>query len=253
MTNLDVLKKQGLEEKEARIYLSLLKFGEAGVTLISDDTRIERTLCYSIINKLIDKGLVSYIVENNVKYFMAASPESLMKDLEEKKKELEEVMPDLISLSKNRVRKAKAEIYQGKEGIKFILKDIIKQGKDYLVFGEEGQFQKMLPIESEQFMVKIEEAGIKEKVLVKEGKKVVKSKNSRFKYVPKKYFSPSTTVVYANKVAIIVWSEPSIIILIENKEISDSYRSYFYLLWRMKFSEFLKSNKLNKSKKKRKK
>jgi len=253
MDKLEVLERLGLDKKEAKIYLSLLNLKEAGVSKISENTGVERTLCYSIINKMIDKGLVSYIIENNTKHFMPTNPENLMKSLEEKKKDLEEIMPDLISLVKGRKKHVKAEIYRGKEGVKFILKDIIKQGKDYLVFGEEGQFQKMLPIESEQFMIKIEEAGIKEKVLVKEGKKVIKSKNTVFRYIPKKYFSPSTTIIYANKIAMIVWTEPSVIILIENKEIADSYRSYFYLLWRMKFSEFLKLKSLNNNKKKRKK
>jgi len=42
---------------------------------------------------------------------------------------------------------------------------------------------------------------------------------------------PSSTVIYGNKTAIIVWSHPFLTILVENKEVSDSYRSYFNLLW----------------------
>ena len=41
----------------------------------------------------------------------------------------------------------KVEIYRGKEGLKAVLKDIIREKKDYIAFGEEGRFQKVLPID----------------------------------------------------------------------------------------------------------
>jgi len=186
-----------------------------------------------ILQKLIDKGLVSYIIQNNVKYFKPVAPEKLMQDLKEKQEELQKIMPQLIGLTKFKKEKTKAEIYQGKEGMKTILKDIIREGKDYVVFGEEGRFQETLPIYSEQFMKKIEEENIKERVLVKEGQKVIKSRNSTFRYVSKEYFSPSSTVVYGNKIGIIIWSEPYLVILVENKEVADSYRNYFEMLWKI--------------------
>lgn len=231
--DVSVLIELGLERKEVKIYLILLKLQQATVTRISEETRIERTLCYSVINKLLDKGLVSYAVQNNVKYFKAAPPEKLMEDLKETQEELQKILPHLIGLSKLGREKTRAEIYQGKEGMKTVIKDIIREKKDYIVFGEEGRFQETLPIYSLQFIRRIEEEGIKERVLVKEGMEVIKSKNSEFRYIPKEYLSPSSTVVYGNKVAIVVWSEPFLTILIGNKEVADSYRGYFEMLWRM--------------------
>lgn len=228
-----LLEKLGLEQKEANIYLGLLKLGKASATKISDETRIERTLCYSIIQKLIDKGLVSYIIEQNIKYFSAAPPDKLMIDLKEKQQELQKALPSLKELMAMKKTKSKAEIFQGKEGVKTVLKDIIKDGKNYLVFGEEGRFQEVLPIESEQFMRKIEQAKIKERVLVKKGQKVVKSKNSSFKFIDAKYLSPTSTLIYGDKTAIFVWSDPMIVILIENKEVSQSYKTYFEILWKL--------------------
>jgi sugar-specific transcriptional regulator TrmB len=231
---MEILEKLGFEDKEERIYLSLLKRGKSTASEISEDSGVERTLCYSILQKLIDKAVVSYVVENNVKYFFAAPPQKLLEDLEEKRQELKDSLPKLEELMKTKSEKASAKIYRGKEGIKTILKDIIKEKENYLVFGEEGRFQKLLPIESEQFMRKIENAKIKEKVLVRKGEKIVKSKNSQFRYVPEDYLSPTSTVVYGDKVAILIWSEPLLVVLVENKDVADSYRSYFSLLWNLK-------------------
>ena len=39
-------------------------------------------------------------------------------------------------------------------------------------------------------------------------------------------------VEYGDKVVIIAWSDPLFIFSIENKEVSDSYKNYFELLWK---------------------
>jgi len=226
------LENLGLEQKEAKIYLALLQLSEATATKISNETRIERTLCYSIINKLIDKGLLSYIIKNNVKYFKAAPPQKLMQDLKEKQQELKQIMPQLMGLSNIKKHQTKAEVYQGKEGMKTVFKDIIKQGKDYVAFGEESaKFEETLPIFSKQYMKKLEENNIHERVLFSKKRDLAKSKNSEFRFIPEEYFSPAATLVYANKVAIMLFSHPFLTILIENKEVADSYRSYFEMLW----------------------
>ena len=76
-----LLENLGLEQKEAKVYLELLKLGEATATKIGEKTNLDRTLMYQIANKLIEKGLVSYIIKNNVKYFSAANPKKLMEDI----------------------------------------------------------------------------------------------------------------------------------------------------------------------------
>jgi len=232
---MDILNKIGFEEKEKAIYLTLLKLGRSTASEISETSKIERTLCYSILQKLIDKAIVSYIIKNNVKSFSAINPRSLLESLKEKEKELRESLPKLEELMNSNNENTRAEVYSGKEGIKFILRDIIKQKSDYMVLGEEGRFQEILPIESEQFMRKIEHAKIKERVLVKNGGEIVKSKNSKFKFLPKNYLSPASTVIYGGKVAILIWSEPLTMILIDNVDVAKSYKNYFNLLWNQKF------------------
>ncbi|HJX51118.1 hypothetical protein A3K73_04785 [Candidatus Pacearchaeota archaeon RBG_13_36_9] len=230
-----LLQKLGLEEKEAKVYLALLPLGEATATLIAEKTNLDRTLIYQLANKLIEKGLVSYIIKNNVRYFSAASPKKILENLKEKQKEIEKAMPEMLELVSTKEEATKVEIYKGKEGLKTMLNDIIRTKRDYLVFGEEGRFQEVLPIDVHQFLMQLVKNKIHEKVLVREDwrGKVIKSKNSEFRYLPKKMLSPSTTVIYGNKVAIIVWTPPFHAILIENKEVAESYKVYFEALWKI--------------------
>jgi len=235
MELVELLKKLGLEEKEAKVYLTLLSLGEATATIISEKTNLDRTLIYQLANKLIEQGLISYIIKNNVRYFSAANPKKILEDLKEKQRDIESAMPKFLELAKTKKEDTKIAVYKGKEGLKTMLNDIIRTKKDYIVFGEEGRFQEVLPIDIHQFLLQIEKNNIHEKVLVREDWRgnVIKSKNSEFRYLPKNMLSPSTTVIYGNKINIIIWTPPFHAILIENKEVADSYRTYFNALWKL--------------------
>lgn len=230
-----LLQELGLEEKEAIAYLALLQLGETTATIIAEKTNLDRTLIYQLANKLIEKGLVSYIIKNNVKYFSAANPKKLLQDLKEKEKQLKKAMLELVNLTKTKKEETKVEIYRGKEGLKAVLKDIIREKKDYIVFGEEGRFQKVLPIDIYQFLNQVVKNKIHEKVLVREDLKgiAIKSKNSEFKCLPKKFLSPVTTAIYGSKVASFIWTPPYYAILTKNKEVADSFRSQFNALWKI--------------------
>lgn len=230
-----LLQKLGLEEKEANVYLALLQLGEATATLIAKKTNLDRTLIYQLANKLIERGLVSYIIKNNIRYFSATNPQKLLDDLKEKEQEVKKAMPGLVELAKAKEEETKVEIYRGKEGLRTVLKDIIRTRKDYIVFGEEGRFQETLPIGIHQFLNQIVKNNIHEKVLVREDwkGKALKSKNSEFRFLSKQYFSPVTTAIYGNKVASFIWTVPYYVILIENKEVADSFRSQFNALWKI--------------------
>lgn len=230
-----LLQNLGLEEKQAKVYLALLKLGESTATKISEKTNLDRTLIYQLANKLIEKGLVSYIIKNNVKYFSSANPKKLLQDVKEKEKTLQKAMPELINLTKIKEQETKVEVYRGKEGLRTIIKDIIRQKKDLVAFGEEGRFQKVLPIDIQRYIKELIKNNIHERVLVRADLrgKVIESKNSEYKYLPKKYLSPVTTAIYDDKVASFIWTFPYYVILTKNKEVADSFRSYFELLWKI--------------------
>jgi len=53
-----------------------------------------------------------------------------------------------------------------------------------------------------------------------------------YRFLPSKFVFPSTTAIYEDKVFIIMWSAKPIGILIRGKEISDSYKKFFEILWK---------------------
>jgi len=57
----------GLDEHEAEVYLFLLKNKNQTANEISKEMKINRSVVYSILERLIRKGLVSYVLINNVR------------------------------------------------------------------------------------------------------------------------------------------------------------------------------------------
>jgi len=228
------LEKLGLQEAEIKVYLALLKLGSSTAAKIAKETDLTRTHIYDTINKLLKRGLISYVIKNNVKYFNASPPEKMIDYIYEIKESMEKILPDLKNIYQVPKPKSIVELYQGKEGMKTVLKDMIRERKDYSIFGEEGQFQKILPIYIKQFLRDVKHNNMKERLLSKEekrGKIILTTKNTKIKYLPDKFFSPVTTAVYGDKVAIFIWAEPQFVVLIKDSNVSQAYNSYFNILW----------------------
>lgn len=230
------LKELGFDNKELNIYLALLKIGETTATKLSKDTKIERTLVYYIIEKLINRGLVAYKLKNNVKYYTAANPEKILQELKDKQSSFLKILPILNKIKADVYEdEVKVDIYKGLEGFKAVTNDIFKTAKEYFVFGEQGQFQKTNPVYCKQFIRRLNEHNIKENVIVREDfrNKIWKSKNAKYKYLPKDLLSPTTTLIYDNKVLITIWDKPLFNILITSKSIAKSYKAYFNHFWKI--------------------
>lgn len=233
--NSEVLNQLGFISGEIEVYKALLRLGPCKVSKINQDTGLHRTHIYDLLEKLREKGLVSVFIKSGKKHFSAANPEKILDYLKEKEEKVQQIIPQFQELMTVSKEETKIELFKGKEGLKTVLQDILKTGKDYLAFGEEGKFQKILPIEIERLMKQLEKRKIHEKVLVREDLrgKVAKSKNTEFRYLPKEYSSPVTTVVYGNKVANFIWTLPFYAVVAQNSELADSFKSQFNALWKI--------------------
>ncbi|MFH1065307.1 MAG: helix-turn-helix domain-containing protein, partial [Nanoarchaeota archaeon] len=63
----EALKAAGLSEKEATVYLDLKLNGESRTGKICERTKIPSSQIYGILSTLMEKGLASYKIVNNVK------------------------------------------------------------------------------------------------------------------------------------------------------------------------------------------
>lgn len=236
------LGKLGLTNIEAKVYVELLKLGSTKTGPLIKKAELHRATVYDVLKRLMEKGLVSFIVKEKTKHFQATSPEYFLDIIHEKKQKIEkeeknikETIKDLKHIQEQAKTKESACIFQGKRGIKTIFEDLLNY-KEYSVFASKGMFKEILREYFDQFQNRKKKKKIKAKILIDESLKnsdYVKSISGKIKFLPKEYNYPSATFVYSNKVAFFVFTEYPTAFLIESKEIAESYKSYFNLLWRL--------------------
>ena len=242
MAEKDNLKNIGLSDREADTYLALLQLHEATVKEIAEKTRESRTHLYDTLRNLIGKGLVAYVIKNDVKYFYPSPPEKLLDYLKDKQELILAILPALQALHQPHTQKPTVEVYEGAEGMKTILNDIIRTKQTWMAIGSTGKGSQVLP---QFFVEKFHRERIKNKVMLKvlcnstaagkrRAKEFLKYGLAEVKFLPRTHQSPTTIYIYGSKTAIFMWlagGDKPFAILIENEEISKSFKSYFHLLW----------------------
>jgi len=119
------LKKLGLDEKEAKVYLALLELSEGNIQQIAKESGVKRTTVYDIIESLKEKGLLSSSTHRKKTIYSAEDPRKLEYTLEEKKKTLQSILPELLSIANKLDKKPKIRFYEGIEGIKDVYRDTL--------------------------------------------------------------------------------------------------------------------------------
>jgi len=229
------LKEFGLNEKESSIYLQLLKEKSCTASKLAKLTKLNRTTAYLELDNLMKKGLVSYIVKDSKRYYQPTSPDKLIEILDSKKAKIEAILPHLKSLHKT-TEPFKFELYEGKEGIKNLYQDILNNAKEVLAFGVTGNAVEVLKFEFPHFVKKYLKANITARYLANESSKnllkTLPKTKVKIRYLPKRYSSEITTILYNNKIAIqSLIKEDLFVLLITNKKLYEGYKNYFEFLW----------------------
>ena len=227
----EVLRNLGFEERETKVYLLLLKEGDLPALAIARKIQIDRTTIYDVLEKLISKGIVSSYIKNSSKQFKAILPDKLLNHFKEKFTSLEKIIPKLNEARNSPREKISCELFQGKEGLKIVLNDLIKTTKEYKVIGIRKEYEEVLGYFNDNGVLKLNEFKAKEIAIVEKDAKFIKLKNGEYKYLNKSLLSPVTTLIYNNKVIFFIWTEPYFAISIENKQFKDAQEEYFNLLW----------------------
>jgi len=228
----EMLKEIGLTESETRVYLALLEQGASHAGRISRKTGIHRRNVYDITERLIKKGLVGYIVKNNRKVFEAVNPEKFLDKLKERERTFEENLSELKALYNGTKEKQETNFYTGREGLKTIFQDQLEQNKEVLIIGASHAAFEVLPFYFKWYDIDRKKKRIKARIIASEPLKK-KIPLAEIHYLPQKYASPLAINIYKDKVAIILWKKEPLAVVIKNKEIAESYRKYFELMWKV--------------------
>lgn len=232
---IQILQEIGLSNTESKVYIALLELGSALAGEITKKSEVNRTNVYDALERLIEKGLVTYVISANRKVFEPVNPERLQEILKEREEKLNSAMQELDLKFKTSKVKEEATIFKGKNGIKSIFEDVLKEKKDLFVYGAESKFADMFSAYQKHWNDKRAKLGIKVKMIynekVKQRKIREKLKLLEMKFLPNQYDFPSTIVIYGDKVVTIVWSELPFGFMVKSKDAVKSNVNFFEILW----------------------
>jgi sugar-specific transcriptional regulator TrmB len=243
--DIELLRSIGLRKAEIDVYLVLLKSGQLIASDIAKQVQMQRPNAYDALKRLIEKGLANYVIKNNRKYFQATSPDKikdymdgLKKNLEEKEKKISSLIPALKGLTPTVRSRISVETYEGKEGMRTVLFDSIRETqrtkKEILGIGINNlRIREQDPIYHKRYTKQREKINAKSRYIIIKGTKIYKHKDAKIKVLPKEFESPTATYIYGNKVSVWLWYDVPVVIVIDSKEVTDSYRSYFEALWKL--------------------
>lgn len=232
---LKALEHAGLTPIEAKIYVTLVELGPSLAGIISRKSGIHRRSIYDGMERLIQKGLVSYILKNNRKYFHAANPEKVLTLLQQQEEEIKKVLPEMLIKYNAQKEKQETAFYKGKDGLKTVFEDELSVGKEILVLGASTEATEILSYYFHWF----DKRRVTKKIPMKliyatENKVKYHTKHADIRYLPSEYQTPTATNIYGDRVAMIHWSkERPFAILIKDEDIAEGYRKYFELLWKI--------------------
>jgi len=228
------LREAGLTENEAKIYQALLELGPSKAGLISRKAGLHRRVVYDTMEMLINKGLIGYIIQNNVRLYQASNPNKILDLLKQKQNTINDIIPEMLLLYEKTKEEQGTNFYKGKEGLKTVMEDQISTGKEILILGANIEAYNILQFYFKWFDKKRVKAKIKTKIIFNKTDKKPNVPLSEIKYLPEKYSSPLAINIYGDKVAIILWNkEKPLAIIIKNSLIAEGYRKHFELMWRV--------------------
>jgi len=225
------LKSAGLTVNESKIYLTLLDLGPSLAGQIARKSGMHRRSVYDTTEMLIAKGLIGYITKNNRRLFSATSPKRLLELIKEKENNLQAVVTDLEKKYEKTKEKDETLFFKGIDGLKSVFESQLEE-KEILILGANEHASDILKFYFNWYNKKRIKKKIKTKVITT-NKNLTRMKNVEMKFLPKKYENPVAINIYGDKTAIIHWSKNPQAIVIKSKEITNGYKKYFDVMWKV--------------------
>ncbi len=240
MNNLEeIFVRLGFSDKESRVYLAVLHIGETRVSEIATAARLNRITTYDTCKRLVKKGYGSFVEREGIKSFSVLSPDRLFQYVVMNVEEFRKQLKHLLFLGKHTGVKPKVSFYEGLSGLRHVYEDFTSTkncqvvsvssvkdlyeatGRDFLHRTYRNRKKNNITVRSlsPDTPESVEEHNFDERA------------SRKMKFFPhQKYRIPNEIIVYANKVALMSFSN-KIAVIVEDKEIAESMRTLLQIAW----------------------
>lgn len=235
-----LVKNLGMTEKEASVYLAILGLGNSTIKPIADRSGVKRTSIYYFIDRLVESGLVEQTIIRNRTYYKALPPQSMIDLQKSRLKEIEQALPDFMSIYNFSTKKPHMSYYEGPEQMKNIMleenrcKEVLSiwPGKDVIDMVGGTGFMEELDRTRRANGTYLRVIRFKDRESTFRGSASGKDHMREIRWAPEGTDFPLAISVFdTGKVGFMTTRKEGFGIMIESKELERAMRHLFELFW----------------------
>lgn len=240
------LKHIGLSENEAKVYLAMLELGSSPMLEIAAKAGINRPTAYAQIESLKKMGLISMQTKGKKQLYIAEDPEQLeflidreKKDLEQKQEELKGVLQELKELFNTTGDRPHVRFFEGKDGLERMQDVFIKlQEKEVVSILSADDIFQNFPAITKSYTPRRVQKKIHSRIVYTSSRgKIFKDSDKEMLrdavYLSSnEYNYHADVVISGNQIYISALKGKISGIIIDHKDLADSFRALFEMLWK---------------------
>lgn len=230
--------KLGFSEKEALIYMTLLRIGPAVASTLARLTGIKRTSIYDLTNRLLEDNLIMSFKQGAYTYFVVDDVKKLYL-YEKEKAEFAKTLVEDLQKEKDMGAGIQVAFFKGEEGYRELYDEILRIApKELMGWMNLDEFYKRIdPIREEKWTQERIKKGIKVRLILKESaltknfKKSDKVSNRETRFLPKNHTFQTSCLLHKNTIIYFNPSHETVGIRIQNPELYSMQKEIFEMNW----------------------
>lgn len=233
------LQQLGMSEKQALVYLAALELGKATALSIARKSELKRPSVYVTLEELMHKGFIKRVPKGTTTYYIAEDPTSLLNQIDSQKKQLVNIMPVLKAMHHASAQKPQIKYFEGREGVREAYRAFRKAKKYILFYGSIKHIVKHFPDsfldaeEIKEMKIDVTEIVSGDPVDIAYANRIQATKNPRHKVRKLKKGTSLIldSVIYDDNILIVSLKGTFFGVLIQSKDIAQSYKILYELAW----------------------
>ncbi len=234
------VRKLGLSEKAAKVYVAALELGEATVQDLAKRSKLKRTTVYYVLSELTDAGALVLVKREKKWYYQPTAPRAVVRGCRERVSEVEEVLDELEQLQHAVFPRPRTYFLYGPSGFKRLWDMIFATSdKEFLITTPGHTFPEY--VHEKYIMKEIIGAkrtqGIKSRQLITDSayaRKIVAkdmNENRTSKFLPSRYPLLFSEIVCTEFVALASPRFDNVLMVVECESFAQTRRNLFEILW----------------------
>lgn len=233
------LARLGLKPNDIAVFKAIAELGKTKTGAIMQASGIGSSQTYLSLGRLIKRGLVSYQVRNNVRYYQAEVPDTLIEDARTTISALEEVKREIVRAPTTSARNF-VNTFETTDGFKKALLrhvDLVGRGETLSIIGFSSRVSNQRELRA--FLTRCnaiaESKRCTMRIILDEKfrSNLSELRGPRYvvRYLPASYFTPSALNICKREVVLSVWGDNPIAISITEPTVIKSFLINFEAQW----------------------